>query len=85
MKYFEKVYVDVLADFTPEGLMTPREIRWEDGRRFEITRVTDIRRAASLRAGGTGVRYTCLIGTREHYLYYEENYRWFVEAMRSDG
>lgn len=77
-----KVYVKVNADFTPDGRLCPKCIIWDDGRKFEIDRITDCRRAASLKAGGTGFRYTCLIYGREHYLYYEENYRWFVEAGR---
>ena len=42
-----KVYVDVLAEFSKDGLLIPKEITWEDGRKYEITRVKDKRRAAS--------------------------------------
>lgn len=75
-----KTYVGVRAVFSAEGEVTPLSILWEDGRKFEIDRVTDCRRAASLRAGGAGLRYTVRIGGRTHYLFYEENNRWFVEA-----
>lgn len=75
-----KKYVQVMAEFTPDGRLLPKRIIWEDGRQFQIDRISDCRRAASLKAGGTGLRYTCWIGGREHYLYYEENYKWFVEA-----
>ena len=51
-----KVYVDVLAEFSKDGLLIPKEITWEDGRKYEITRVKDKRRAASTRAGGVGER-----------------------------
>ena len=47
-----KVEVMVNADFTLEGVVIPLVIRWEDGREFGIDRVIDIRRAASLKAGG---------------------------------
>jgi len=40
-----KVYVGVKADFQKDGIMIPREITWEDGRRFEIDAVLDIRQA----------------------------------------
>jgi hypothetical protein len=43
--------------------------------------IVDRRRAASLKAGGVGIRYTCLICGGQHYLFYEENYKWFVEAV----
>ena len=56
-----KVYVDVTAEFTKEGVLTPKSIRWEDGIIYEVTRVKDCRRAASMKAGGVGMRYTCVI------------------------
>ena len=31
-----KVYVAVKADFREDGVMLPREITWEDGRKYEI-------------------------------------------------
>ena len=74
-----KKYVDVTAIFRSDGAILPLEIRWEDGRRDPIDRVLDIRRAASLKAGGAGIRYTCRIGGRPKYLFLEEN-KWFVEA-----
>ena len=75
-----KIYVEVCALFTADGRMFPLAIIWEDGRRYRIDEVRDCRRAASLRAGGTGLRYTCRICGGDHYLYYEENNRWFVEG-----
>lgn len=82
-----KVYVGVKADFREDGIMIPREITWEDGRRFQIDRVTDIRQAAALRAGGHGDRYTVCVCGRRSFLFFERscqqsgNYigRWFVE------
>lgn len=74
-----KTYVQVTADFYPDGRMRPTLITWYDGRKFPIDRIKDIRRAASLKAGGVGIRYTCMILGRECYLFYEENYQWFVE------
>lgn len=75
-----KVYVDVMAEFTQEGKLIPKSIKWEDGRTFEIQKITDVRRAASLKAGGVGMRYTCLICGQSKFLYYEENNLWFVEG-----
>lgn len=63
-----KVYVDVLAEFSKDGLLIPKEITWEDGRKYEITRVKDKRRAASTRAGGVGERYTCVVDGKEIFL-----------------
>ena len=74
-----KVYVDVTAEFSKEGILTPKSFRWIDGIVYEIQRVKDIRRAASLKAGEVGVRYTCVVDGRESYLYYEDNNMWFME------
>ena len=74
-----KKYVGVNADFTPDGQRLPRAILWEDGRKFEIDRILDIKRAASLKAGGVGIRYVCMICGRQRYLFYEGNNLWFVE------
>jgi len=74
-----KVYVDVLAEFSKDGLLIPKEITWEDGRKYEITRVKDKRRAASTRAGGVGERYTCVVDGKEIFLFYEDNNMWFME------
>jgi len=76
-----KVYVEVTAKFDTEGNITPLSVTWEDGTVYEIDRILDKRRAASIKAGGIGMRYTCLISGRQSYLYYEEP-RWFVEGKR---
>ena len=44
-----KVYVAVKADFREDGLMLPKEIIWEDGEKYKIDRVTDIRQAAAMK------------------------------------
>ena len=51
----------------------------EDGVEYEISKVKDIRRAASLKAGGAGMRYTCVVDGKEVYLFYEDNNMWFME------
>jgi len=73
-----KVYVDVTAEFKADGTVVPLSFVWEDGRRYEIDRITDVRRAASLKAGGAGIRYTCYVSGRQTYLFREED-RWFME------
>lgn len=75
-----KVYVKVNADFTEDGRLRPKSLEWEDGTTFSIDRILDQRRAASLKAGGAGIRYTCVINGHQSYLFYEENFKWFVEA-----
>lgn len=72
-----KKFVEVIAKFDEEGI-TPISIHWPDGRVFYINKVLDVRRAASVAVGSLGIRYTCRIGKKETYLFFEEP-RWFVE------
>lgn len=74
-----RVNVEIVARFDLEGCITPLEIIWEDGRTFAIDKVIASQRAASLKAGGQGTRYTVMIDGRQAYLFYE-NPIWFVEG-----
>lgn len=82
-----KVYVDVIVTFRNDGIMLPRQITWEDGHKYDIDRVSDIRPSAAAKAGGQGDRYTVWINGQQSYLFFERNCslsgnnigRWFVE------
>ena len=74
-----RVYVRVIVEFDEAGGVCPLSVAWEDGRRFEVDKVLDVRRAAATRAGGQGMRYTCRIKGKETYLFNDDG-RWFVEA-----
>ena len=74
-----RAYVRVLVDVDEIGKVRPQRIYWEDGRSFGVDRLLDVRQAASTRAGGQGMRYTCRILGRQVYLFEDEG-RWFVEA-----
>ena len=74
-----RVYVRVIAEFDETGGVHPMSVAWEDGRWFTVDRVLDVRRAASTKVGGQGIRYTCRIMGHETYLF-DDNGRWFVEA-----
>ena len=82
-----KVYVDVKVDFDCDGNMRPREITWEDGHKYEIDRILDVRPAAALKAGGQGDRFTIVVLNQQSYLWFERCAaisgcrlgRWFVE------
>ena len=87
MTKLPKVYVAVRAEFAEDGTMFPREITWEDGEKYEIDRVLDIRQAPALKAGGQGDRYTIMVKGKQSYLFFERSTnltgnvigRWFVE------
>ena len=58
----------------------PTIIKWEDGRKFAVDRILDVRPTASLKVGGSGIRYTIRVRGKETFLF-REQYRWFVEAL----
>ena len=68
----------VIAKMRETGTIIPLSIIWDDGRVFEIDKVTDIRKKASTKGGGKGLRYTCKIQNKERYLWLDDYY-WFVE------
>lgn len=73
-----KRYVEVIVDHKEDGSMIPLAVIWEDGRKFEITRVLDRRQAAALKVGGNGIRFYVEIQGKRTFLYYEQP-SWFVE------
>lgn len=77
-----KTYVKIIAQIAEDGSIRPLSIYLEDGRHFDIDEVKNVCRAASLKAGGCGMRYTIRIGKRDTYLFDEEG-RWFVEYRAS--
>jgi len=77
-----KVYVEVNEDHKADGTILPRSFLWEDGKRYAIDRVIDIRPAVSTKAGGIGLRYTVAVRHREVFMFLEESRdirRWFME------
>ena len=78
-----KQYVEVIAKTDTQGYTLPLWVIWDDGRRFEIDKVLDVRPAASLKCGGMGIRYTVRIGGKATYLYFEDPC-WFVEAKLAE-
>lgn len=70
--------LEVEARFTPEGNVIPSAIIWEDGQRYEIEKILDIKRRGSTKAGGSGLRYTVRIQGKERYMFLD-GYQWFVE------
>ncbi|MDX9871622.1 MAG: hypothetical protein RBT41_04270 [Clostridia bacterium] len=77
----KKVFVDVTAEFSREGSLLPRSFIWENGVKYEIDRVYECCKAASLKVGGQGLRYRCRVRGKEVYLFFEEG-RWFMEGKK---
>ena len=82
-----KVYIHVLLHVDDMGRMIPKQLKWEDGRWYEIDKVLDVRPAPAARAGGQGDRYTVRIHGQQRMLFFEHNPRvgepipgrWFME------
>lgn len=67
-----KKYIKVNADFMPDGRIILKFMEWDDGNKYKVQKVFEAVRAASLRAGGTGIRYRCLREGQEWYLFLED-------------
>jgi hypothetical protein len=77
-----KVYISVKAVSHQDGRLQLVSFLWEDGCEVAIDRVIDARRAASLKGGGVGMRYTCMVQGKQTYLFWDEA-RWFIPSMHS--
>lgn len=71
--------ITVVAKMKESGLIVPLQIIWEDGRTFFIDKILDIRKAASTKGGGKGLRYLIKIRNQEKYIWLDE-YIWFIEV-----
>lgn len=71
-------FLPVIAQFSSEGQIRPLLFTWKDGKRYRIDEILDIRPAASLKSGGSGIRYTCRVSRQILYLFLDDN-QWFYE------
>ncbi|WP_133966817.1 hypothetical protein [Eubacterium limosum] len=76
--HYVKKYVEVVARISENGEPKPMYIGWEDNRYFKVDKVLEVLPAASLKAGGQGLRFKLRIGQATTYVFYE-NPAWFVE------
>lgn len=74
----KKIELDIIVEHKKDGRAVPKMILWDDGRKFSIDRVLDVRQAAALRCGGIGTRYICKICGKEVAIFDEEG-KWFIE------
>lgn len=77
---YRKVYIRVNVDILPDGQVRPKYFYWKDGNRYSIDRVKYITKAASIKVGGCGTRYTVMVEGKERY-FFEEEGKWFVEEQ----
>jgi len=84
MEQSYKMYVEVGAVFERDGRIVPKWLKIGDSR-YDIERVLDCRRAASMKAGGCGLRYSIRCRGQNAYLFYEDADpgAWFVESRKA--
>ena len=73
-----RIKLNIVVLHTEDGKSIPKIILWEDGRRFPIDKVIDIRKAAALKCGGIGTRYICKVCNKEVSIF-DEDGCWFLE------
>ena len=72
-------YVDVICLNDKGGNMKPLYLLWDDDRKVPIKKIKEICPRASLKVGGSGLRYTCVFElNRIRHLYYDRG-KWYVE------
>ncbi|MBR2577865.1 MAG: hypothetical protein IKE38_02935 [Erysipelotrichaceae bacterium] len=76
----KRKYVDVICLNDQAGNIKPLYLIWNNDRKIPILKVKEICPRASLKVGGSGLRYTCLFdANRTRHLYYDRG-KWFVEV-----
>ena len=71
--------VTIFAKMQADGMVIPLRLLWENGKEYAIDKVLDIRKKASTKGGGLGLRYTCRFGNQERFIWLD-GYVWFVEV-----
>ena len=75
-----KKYVDVICLNDKDGNMKPLFLIWEDFKKIPIIKIKEICPRASIKAGNSGLRYTCILQKdKVRHLNYDRG-KWFVET-----
>lgn len=76
-----KKYVDVICLNDQAGNIKPLFLIWDNLYKIPILKVKEICPRASLKVGGSGLRYTCVFeSNRVRHLYYDRG-KWYVEMQ----
>jgi hypothetical protein len=77
---YKKKYVDVQCLYTKEPKVIPLIIYFDEYHKYEVDKVIDVRKGASLKVGGQGLRFTVRVCGKETFLFYDScDNKWFVE------
>ena len=72
-----KVYMDMEVEFTQDGALIPRKLRWKDGRVWVIDQLLHVCEVHDKE--NRGIRYTVKIGSAERYIY-KAGHDWYLMA-----
>lgn len=73
-------YVDVICLNDKAGNLKPLYLIWDDCLKLPILKIKEICPRASLKVGGSGLRYTCVFDSnRVRHLYLDRG-KWYVEV-----
>ena len=76
-----KKFVDVICLNDQAGNLKPLFLIWDNLYKIPIIKVKEICPRASLKVGGSGLRYTCVFeANRVRHLYYDRG-KWYVEMQ----
>lgn len=76
-----KKFVDVICLNDQAGNIKPLYLIWDNSIKIPIIKVKEVCPRASLKVGGSGLRYTCLFESNKvRHLYYDRG-RWYVELI----
>lgn len=76
-----KKFVDVICLNDQAGNLKPLYLIWDNLYKIPILKVKEICPRASLKVGGSGLRYTCVFDSnRVRHLYYDRG-KWYVEMQ----
>lgn len=79
-KGYQKQYVDVQCLSTADGKLIPLIVYFDSDHKFGVDKVLEMRRAASLKVGGCGIRYKVKILNKETYIFFDDGeFKWFIE------
>ena len=72
-------YVDVIYLNDKAGNMKPLYLIWDEDKKIPVMKIKEVCPRASLKVGGSGLRYTCIFPVnRIRHLYYDRG-KWYVE------
>jgi hypothetical protein len=79
-KGYQKKFVKVDCTITELGQLIPRRIYYDDLHVYEVDKILEVRKAASLKVGGNGLLYRIKIMNKETRIFFDDyEFKFFIE------